>query len=230
MENIVLIDSIGLTTAEDIEAKKAKTPKYDEKTVLFIGVNDIVFDKISKELKVKGVKLVKADLEDLNEKYTKLKDSREQVRVMNIARSYAMQLKTSVIYEEEIIDIATVAPIIRNAFSALNEFEPCESKCRRIVSYLEGNPRVFRGITYTSYIGFYEYEQRHGYVCNGILNGEVVEKFRDGDYKENNYDPIFFLSKQNAILGDMDKETKYNISHLKIAVDKLITKLKTIYK
>lgn len=230
-ENIILIDSLGLTTAEDIEAKQKQISKKkeDDKTVFFIGFNDIVFEKLEVVFRLRGFNLVRADVKDLDDKPSLVRDSRDTVRITNIAKAYAMQLGKSVVYEEELVDITSYPTDKKNIFTITRDTTDYEDKCKSIVKYLKGNPPAYRAISYSHYIGFCDYGKNQSYACNGVIRGEVSQLLRYSDSKITNYDSIFYMKKLGTTLSEIDEERKYQVSHFKASIDKFDAKLKTMY-
>lgn len=62
-------------------------------------------------------------------------------------------------------------------------------------------------------------------IAEGIFNGEIA--MQQSGNNGHGYDPIFYVPEYNATVAELNEELKNKISHRGIAINQLLTKLKT---
>lgn len=62
-------------------------------------------------------------------------------------------------------------------------------------------------------------------IAEGIFNGEIP--MQQSGNNGHGYDPIFYVPEYNATVAELNEELKNKISHRGIAINQLLTKLKT---
>lgn len=62
-------------------------------------------------------------------------------------------------------------------------------------------------------------------IAEGIFNGEIA--MQQSGNNGHGYDPIFYVPEYNATVAELNEELKNKISHRGLAINQLLTKLKT---
>lgn len=62
-------------------------------------------------------------------------------------------------------------------------------------------------------------------IAEGIFNGEIA--MQQSGNNGHGYDPIFYVPNYNATVAELNEELKNKISHRGLAINQLLTKLKT---
>ena len=96
-----------------------------------------------------------------------------------------------------------------------------EENMNKLLKNMEGVPSKERTARFKTVVTYVDGE--NDFFVEGCLEGRILEQ-RQGNLGFG-YDPIFYASKQNISLGNMDLEEKNQISHRAIAIRKFANKI-----